>query len=62
MADVLNADDVEYLVTRLERVIDLLNAGQTHMAVAKLLADISALRNSKPRTAKPKGKRKASNK
>lgn len=58
----LETNDVEYLITRLERVVELLNAGETHMAIAKLLADISALRNSKPRKAKPKAKRKATNK
>ena len=36
--------EATYLIDRLEQVIDLLNAGEVHMAIAKLLADISALR------------------
>jgi len=36
--------DIEYLIDRLEQVIGLIKAGENHMAIAKLLADISALR------------------
>lgn len=32
-----------YLVERMKRVIELIDAGEGHMAVTKLLADISAL-------------------
>jgi class 3 adenylate cyclase len=39
----LASEDVEYLVDRLRRVVTLINAGEHHMAVAKLLADIAAL-------------------
>ena len=37
-------DNIKYLINRLERVIELINSGDYHMAVAKLLADISALK------------------
>lgn len=36
-------EDTAYLVSRLRRVVELLNAGEVHMAIAKLNADISAL-------------------
>jgi hypothetical protein len=35
--------NTRYLVRRLKRVVELLNEGDVHMAIAKLLADISAL-------------------
>ena len=41
----LSQEDVRYLVGRLETVVDFLRSGAIHMAVAKLLADISALSN-----------------
>lgn len=41
--DTLSAADVQYLVGRLRRVIELIQSGDTNMAIAKLLADISAL-------------------
>ncbi len=37
-------EDADYLIYRLEEVIELINQGSTHMACAKLLADISALK------------------
>ena len=40
----MDKEDIEYLISRLERVIELINAGEGHMAVAKLLADIAALK------------------
>jgi hypothetical protein len=40
------------LIKRLQRVVELLNAGEVHMAIAKLLADISAL-TSKPSDSEP---------
>jgi hypothetical protein len=42
--EALLSQDVEYLIKRLKRVVELLNAGEVHMAIAKLLADISALK------------------
>lgn len=36
-------EDTAYLVSRLRRVVELLNAGEVHTAIAKLNADISAL-------------------
>ena len=36
--------EAAYLISRLERVVDLLDKGEVHMATAKLLADISALK------------------
>lgn len=36
--------DIEVMIRRLERVIELINADEPHMAVAKLLADIAALK------------------
>lgn len=36
-------EDTAYLVSRLRRVVELLNAGEVHMAITKLNADISAL-------------------
>lgn len=44
MSESLEDADIAYLIGRLERVVELLNAGETHMAIAKLLADISALK------------------
>jgi hypothetical protein len=41
----LAEEDVKYLIARLERVVELLKAGETHMAMAKLLADIAALKS-----------------
>lgn len=40
----LEQEDIDYLVGRLERTVELLLAGEVHMAVAKLLADIGALK------------------
>lgn len=36
--------DIRYLIKRLKAVIKLIEAKEPHMAVAKLLADISALK------------------
>jgi len=38
-----NKENDAYLVNRLKRCVELINNGDHHMAVAKLLADISAL-------------------
>jgi len=40
----LSPANIVYLADRLEQVIALINAGEYHMAVAKLQADISALK------------------
>lgn len=40
----LEIKDDEYMIERYERIIELINNGEPHMAVAKLLADISALK------------------
>jgi hypothetical protein len=40
----LSNEDIQYLIGRLERVIELIDTDEKHMAVAKLLADISALK------------------
>ncbi len=47
----MSAEDIKYLIGRLERVRDLINSGEHHMAVAKLLADISALKTLCPEEA-----------
>lgn len=53
----LHHDNVEYLIDRLHRVVGLLRRGEVHMAMAKVLADIAALKSlSKPRDS---GKKKA---
>lgn len=44
MTELLDDADIVYLTGRLERVVELLKAGETHMAMAKLLADIAALK------------------
>lgn len=41
----MRSSDCAYLVARFERVIELIKDGEHHMAIAKLLADISALRS-----------------
>ena len=43
-AKCLETTDIQYLITRLEAVVDLLRRDEKHMAMAKLLADISALK------------------
>jgi hypothetical protein len=48
----IDIQDAKYLVKRLEQVISLINAGENHMAVAKLLADISALSTIQPKLGK----------
>ncbi len=40
----MNKETAEYLISRLERVIELIRAKEYHMATTKLLADISALK------------------
>lgn len=35
--------DIEHLIKRLKRIKELIDAGEIHMAAAKILADISAL-------------------
>ena len=40
----MNSESVQYLISRLERVLDLVNEGNNHMAAAKLMADIAALK------------------
>ena len=40
----LSAKDIKYFIKRLERVIELLNSEEPHMAIAKLLADIAVLK------------------
>ena len=42
---VMCGEDVQYLLTRLERILELVNDGSHHMAAAKLMADISALKS-----------------
>ena len=44
--EALSLVDVRHLVKRLERTVELINEGEHHMAAAKLLADISALKGS----------------
>ena len=46
--------NIQYLIARLERVIELIESGDKHMAVAKILADISALRAMLPKAPKVK--------
>ena len=41
---IFSKSDIRYLIKRLQAVIKLINAKEPHMAVAKLLADISALK------------------
>ena len=41
----LSPEDTQYLVNRLEQCVEYINDGNHHMAVAKLLADISALKD-----------------
>ena len=36
--------DILYMINRLKAAIELINNNEPHMAVAKLLADISALK------------------
>ena len=36
--------EAAYLISRLERVVDLLDKGEVHMAIVKLLVSISALK------------------
>ena len=40
----MEKENAKYLIERLEAVISLIRSGEHHMAVAKLLADISALK------------------
>jgi len=40
----LDVEDIRHLITRLEAVADLLRRDEKHMAMAKILADISALK------------------
>ena len=40
----MEKENIEHLIARLERVIELINLEYYHEAVAKLLADISALK------------------
>lgn len=40
----LQPDNIKYLIGRLEEIKDYVDDGNRHMAAAKLLADISALR------------------
>lgn len=41
--------NIKYLIVRLYSVIELIAIGDKHMAVAKILADISALRAMLPK-------------
>ena len=40
----MDEESIKYLIDRLYQVIDLIEDGHRHMAIAKLLADISALK------------------
>lgn len=40
----LEKADIEYLIARLERIKELVDAKENHMAAVKILADISALK------------------
>jgi len=40
----MDDENIKYLIDRLYLVIDLIEDGHRHMAIAKLLADISALK------------------
>lgn len=40
----ISPENAKYLIKRLERDIELIHDGEGYMAVAKLLADISALK------------------
>ena len=41
----METENIEYLIGRLELIKDHVKAGNNHMAIAKLLADISALKS-----------------
>jgi len=40
----MEKEDIKYLIKRLERVIQLIEEDNKYMAIAKLLADISAFK------------------
>ena len=40
----MNKEEARYLISRLERIKELIEDGNYHMAIAKILADLSALR------------------
>lgn len=42
--EAVNAQDIEYLIERLEKTADHIRNGDNHMALAKILADIAALK------------------
>lgn len=43
-SELLSVTEVQHLVSRLEQIKALMDAGNTHMAAAKLMADIAALK------------------